>query len=78
MIQQLNNGLHPMLLPVPDLAEQLAKDALATVSWNLKVWYGLLVPERAKKLLQAFLLIPCQVVRMARRASIGCWATTPG
>ena len=51
--------------------------ALAALAWNLKAWYGLLVPDRTRgeelvrmefrRFLNAILLIPCQVVRTARR-----------
>ena len=50
---------------------------LAALAWNLKSWYGLLMPNRQRGLelvrmefrrfLHAVVLIPCQVVRTARR-----------
>jgi len=50
---------------------------MAALAWNLKAWYGLLVPNRERGLelvkmefrsfLQAIMLIACQVVRTARR-----------
>lgn len=50
---------------------------IASLAWNLKAWYGLLVPNRERGLqlvkmefrrfLQAILLLPCQIVRTARR-----------
>jgi hypothetical protein len=50
---------------------------MAALSWNLRAWYGMLVPDRERGLelikmefrrfLQAIILIPCQVVKTARR-----------
>ena len=50
---------------------------MAALGWNLKAWYGLLVPRRERGLelvamefrrfLQAIILLPCQVVRTSRR-----------
>ena len=50
---------------------------MAALAWNLKSWYGLLVPDRQRGLelvrmefrrfLHAVMLIPAQVVRTARR-----------
>ena len=47
------------------------------LAWNLKAWFGLLLPQRERGLelvrmefrrfLQAIMLLPCQVVRTARR-----------
>ena len=47
------------------------------MAWNLKAWYGLLVPNRERGLelvrmefrqfLQAIILLPCQIVRAGRR-----------
>lgn len=77
VIEQLKNGVHAMRMPVADLVSNGAYMALAALAWNLKAWYGLLVPDRARgeelvrmefrRFLNAILLIPCQVVRTARR-----------
>jgi hypothetical protein len=49
----------------------------AALAWNLKAWYGLLVPRREsgvelvkmefRRFLNSIMLLPCQVVRTARR-----------
>jgi hypothetical protein len=77
VIEQLKNGVNAMRMPVRDLLSNWAYMVMAALAWNLKSWYGLLVPERERGLelvrmefrrfLQAILLIPCQVVRTARR-----------
>lgn len=56
-----------------------AQPKVVPLAGNLKRWHGLLTPDRARGLalvrmefrrfLQAILLIPCQVVRPARRVS---------
>jgi hypothetical protein len=52
---------------------------MAGLAWNLKAWYGLLVPNRERggelvrmefrRFLNAILLLPCQVVCGARRVT---------
>jgi hypothetical protein len=77
VIEQLKNGVNAMRMPVNDLVSNWAYMVMAALAWNLKSWYGLLVPDRQRGLelvrmefrrfLHAVLLIPCQVVRTARR-----------
>lgn len=77
VIEQLKNGVNAMRMPVDNLMSNWAYMVMAALAWNLKSWYGLLTPDRARGLeltrmefrrfLQAILLIPCQVVRTARR-----------
>ena len=77
VIEQLKNGVNAMRMPVADLLSNWAYMVMAALAWNLKSWYGLLTPNRARGLelvgmefrrfLNAILLIPCQVVRIARR-----------
>ncbi len=77
VIEQLKNGVNAMRLPVNDLVSNWAYMVMAALAWNLKAWYGLLVPDRERggelvrmefrRFLHAILLIPCQVVRTARR-----------
>ena len=50
---------------------------IAAVAWNLKAWYGLLVPNRERgielvkmefrRFLSAVMLLPCQIARTARK-----------
>jgi hypothetical protein len=77
VIEQLKNGVNAMRLPVHDLVSNWAYMVMAALAWNLKSWYGLLVPNRQRGLelvgmefrrfLHAIMLIPAQVVRTARR-----------
>jgi hypothetical protein len=77
VIEQLKNGVNAMRMPVNDLVSNWAYMVMAGLAWNLKAWYGLLVPNRERGLelvrmefrrfLHAVLLLPCQVGRTARR-----------
>jgi hypothetical protein len=77
VIEQLKNGVNAMRMPVNDLLSNWAYMVMAALAWNLKSWYGLIVPDRERGLelvkaefrrfLNAIMLIPCQVVRTARR-----------
>lgn len=77
VIEQLKNGVNAMRMPVNDLLSNWAYMVMAALAWNLKSWYGLLVPDRERGLelvkmefrrfLHAIMLIPCQIVRTARR-----------
>jgi Transposase DDE domain group 1 len=77
VIEQLKNGVNAMRMPVNDLLSNWAYMVIAALAWNLKAWYGLLVPKRERgielvkmefrRFLHAIMLLPCQVVRTARR-----------
>lgn len=77
VIGELKHGVHAMRLPVHDLLSNGAYLVMAALAWNLKAWFALLVPDRARGLellkmefrsfLQAIVLLPCQIVRTARR-----------
>jgi hypothetical protein len=77
VIEQLKNGVNAMRMPVNDLVSNWAYMVMAALAWNLKAWYGLLVPNRERGLelvkmefrrfLHVVMLLPCQVVRTARR-----------
>lgn len=77
VIEQLKNGVNAMRMPVNDLLSNWAYMVMAALAWNLKSWYGLLVPNRERGLelvkmefrrfLNGILLLPCQIVRTARR-----------
>jgi hypothetical protein len=77
VIEQLKNGVNAMRMPVADLVSNWAYMVMASLAWNLKAWYGLLVPDRERGLelvqmefrqfLQAIILLPCQIIRAGRR-----------
>lgn len=77
VIEQLKNGVNAMRMPVADLVSNWAYMVMAAMAWNIKAWYGLLMPNRERgmelvkmefrRFLHAIMLLPCQVVRTARR-----------
>jgi len=77
VIEQLKNGVNAMRMPVDDLVSNWAYMVMAALAWNLKAWYGLLVPDRQRGLelvrmefrrfLQAIILLPCQILRTGRK-----------
>jgi hypothetical protein len=77
VVEQLKNGVNAMRMPVSDLVSNWAYLVIAALAWNLKAWYGLLVPNRERgmelvkmefrRFLNAVLLLPCQIARTARQ-----------
>lgn len=45
LIEQLKNGVNAMRLPVDNLISNWAYMTMASLAWNLKAWWGLLLPE---------------------------------
>ena len=77
VIAQLKNGVNAMRMPVQDLDSNWAYMVMAALAWNLKAWFGLLMPNRIRRsqvlkmefrrFLHTFILIPCQIVRTGRK-----------
>lgn len=77
VIEQLKNGVNAMRMPVHDLLSNWAYMVMSALAWNLKAWYGLLVPDRERGLelvkmefrgfLQAIVWLAAQIVRSGRR-----------
>jgi hypothetical protein len=88
-IEQLKNGVNALRCPTRDLYSNWAYMIIATLAWNLKIWMGLLMPNRKlgwqvvrmefKRFLSEWMRIPCQVVRTGRRVVLrmlrGAWNT---
>ena len=77
VIEQLKNGVNAMRMPVDNLVSNWAYMVMATLAWNLKAWFALLMPREERgeevlrmefrRFLQAFVLLPCQVLRTGRQ-----------
>jgi hypothetical protein len=77
VIEQLKNGVNAMRMPVHDLLSNWAYMVMSSLAWNLKAWFGLLLPDRERGLnlvkmefrrfLHAVVLVPAQIVRAGRR-----------
>ena len=66
-----------MRMPVDNLNSNWAYMVMTALAWNLKAWYGLLMPEKSRgaevvkmefrTFLQALILVPAQIVRTGRK-----------
>jgi hypothetical protein len=48
LIEQLKNGVRAMRMPVDDLVSNWAYMVMASLAWNLKAWYALLLPVKGQ------------------------------
>ena len=86
LIEQLKNGVNALRVPMYDLNANWAYMVIASLAWTLKAWFGLLQPRQPdrdrivtmefKRFLHAVMLIPCQVIRAARRVTLRILAYT--
>lgn len=77
VIEQLKNGVNAMRMPVDNLTSNWAYMVMSALAWNLKAWFGLLVPNQERgvelvrmefrRFLQSIVLLPAQIVRAGRR-----------
>lgn len=77
VIGQLKSGINAMRVPVNDLVSNWAYMVMATLAWNCKAWFGLLMPAKHqgqevvkmefRRFLQSLLLIPCQIICTGRK-----------
>ena len=77
VIEQLKNGVNAMRMPVDDLMSNWAYMVMSALAWNLKSWYGLLLPNRQpglelvrmefRRFLHAIVLLSAQIVRSGRK-----------
>jgi hypothetical protein len=88
LIEQLKNGVNALRVPVYDLVSNWAYMVIASLAWTLKAWMGLVQPRESdrddllrmkfKKFVHRLMLVPCQVVRGARRVMMRVLAYTSG
>ncbi len=77
VIAQLKNGVNAMRMPVDDLLSNWAYMVMTSLAWNLKAWFGLLLPNARRavelirmefrRFLHAIVFLPAQIVRTGRR-----------
>ena len=77
VIEQLKNGVNAMRMPMDDLLSNWAYMVMTSLAWNLKAWFGLLLPNdrraaelikmKFRRFLHAIVLLPAQIVRTGRR-----------
>lgn len=76
-IDQLKNGVKALAATSDSLLSNWALMVIASLAWDLKAWYGLLLNYRPlgkavlrmefKRFLKSFIQIPCLIIRTARR-----------
>jgi hypothetical protein len=86
-IEQLKNGINAMRMPSGDLYSNGAYMAMAALAWNLKAWYGILMPDKTTgaevvrmefaRFLNGFMALPAQVLTQARQIKLRVLAWTP-
>jgi hypothetical protein len=77
VIAQLKGGVNAMRMPVDDLESNWAYMVMSALAWNLKAWFGLLMPEKSRgaevvkmefrTFLQRMILVPAQIIRAGRK-----------
>lgn len=77
VVEQLKNGVNAMKMPVRDLESNWAYMVMAALAWNLKAWFGLLMPNGARgkqvvkmeyrRFLNTLILLPCQILKTGRK-----------
>jgi len=77
LIGQLKSGINAMGAPSNSLISNWAYMVIASLAWNLKAWYGLIVESEKgskeivrmefKRFLLNFIQLPCQVLKTGRR-----------
>lgn len=76
-IDQLKNGVKALTPASDGLLSNWALMVIASLAWDLKAWYGLLLPYRPlglsvvrmefKRFLNTFIRVPCLIIRTGRR-----------
>lgn len=76
-IDQLKNGVKALVSASDTLLSNWALMTIASLAWDLKAWFGLLLPYRPlglsvvrmefKRFLNTFIRIPCLIIRTGRR-----------
>ena len=80
VIEQLKNGVNALRLPVYDLLSNWAYMVMAALAWNIKSWFAMMMHLQSDRrqyvrmefraFLNRIILIPCRVVRRARRTTL--------
>ena len=80
VIAQLKSGVNALRLPVHDLVSNWAYMVMAALAWNLKSWFAMMMHFKADRrrfiamefrtFIREMILVPCQVIRRARRTTL--------
>jgi hypothetical protein len=80
IIEQLKNGVNAMRMPLYDLVSNWAYMVIATLAWNIKSWFAMMMHLKAdrkayinmefRRFFNSIILIPSHVIRRARSTVI--------
>ena len=80
VIAQLKSGVNALRVPLHDLESNWAYMVVAALAWNLKSWLAMMmhlladrrkfVAMEFKRFIREMILLPCQVIRRARRTTL--------
>ena len=80
LIAQLKSGVDAMRAPTHELVSNWAYMVIATLAWNLKCWFALMMHLKADRrryvamefrtFIREMILLPCQVMRRARQTTL--------
>ena len=80
LIAQLKSGVDAMRAPTHELVSNWAYMVIATLAWNLKCWFALMMHRKADRrryvamefrtFIREMILLPCQVMRRARQTTL--------
>lgn len=86
-VEQLKNGIDAMRMPGGDLHSNGAYMVMAALAWNLKAWYGILMPDKKsgaevvrmefRRFVNGFMALPAQVLKQARQIKVRLLGWTP-
>jgi hypothetical protein len=95
LLAQLHGGVRALHAPVDALLSNWAYMVMIALAWNLKAWFGLLLPETGphkeryrkdkqwivglefRTFCNAFIKLPCQIIRTGRRLVFRLLSWTP-
>ena len=80
VIEQLKNGVGALRVPLYDLVSNWAYMVIATLAWNLKSWFSIMMHRKTdraayiamefRRFIGAIILMPAMVIRRARSITI--------
>jgi hypothetical protein len=87
VIEQLKNGVNALRVPLYDLVSNWAYMVIATLAWNLKSWFALMMHRKQdrrdylrmefRRFLTSIILVPAMVIRRARGITVRIIGYTP-
>jgi hypothetical protein len=87
VIEQLKNGVNALRVPLYDLVSNWAYMVMATLAWNLKSWFAMMmhlkkdrrhyIAMEFPRFLHSVILLPCRVIRRARTITLRILGSRP-